>query len=148
MYLGNRNINGLTEEQIQKCVYAWEVLCTGREKIELDISEAHKNGSQTKYSEENNQVILGANVYPGTSTDANSRLSYLACLAHELSHAERYKKGYDRPFSMPETLLDEAETSIDASFHVVISSRDKEDLIEDARDRLILWLDKSKKGNE
>jgi hypothetical protein len=37
-------------------------------------------------------------------------------------------------------LLDEAETSLRASFTSVLSPKDREDLVEDARDRLIQWL--------
>jgi hypothetical protein len=41
---------------------------------------------------------------------------------------------------MPDVLIDEAETSLNASFHIAISPKDREDLIEDARDRLTEWL--------
>ena len=37
-------------------------------------------------------------------------------------------------------LIDEAETSLDASFHQALGSKDREDLREDARDRLTDWL--------
>jgi hypothetical protein len=37
-------------------------------------------------------------------------------------------------------LLDEAETSPRASFTSILSPKDREDLVEDARDRLIQWL--------
>jgi hypothetical protein len=37
-------------------------------------------------------------------------------------------------------LLDEAEASIHAAFHPVLRRNDREDLVEDARDRLITWL--------
>ena len=37
-------------------------------------------------------------------------------------------------------LLDEAETSLRASFTSILSPKDREDLVEDARDRLIQWL--------
>ena len=141
MALDERNHNGLSDKQIYKCTTIWEALCEGRDKFDLDTSEAHKSGSKTRYNETYRKVILGANVYPGHSSTANSRLSVLACLAHELSHAERHKRGYNRPFEMPDVLLDEAETSIDASFHVIISLRDKEDLVEDAKERLVLWLE-------
>lgn len=148
MSLDQRNYAGLTDSQISKCLDAWEVLCQGRENVPLDITEASEDGSKTRYSETHKKVILGANVYPGTSNTANSRLSYLACLAHELSHAERHKKGFNRSINFPEVLLDEAETSIDAFFHVIISPRDKEDLIEDARDRINLWLEDLRKGEQ
>jgi hypothetical protein len=37
-------------------------------------------------------------------------------------------------------LIDEAETSLHASFALDLVMIDREDLIEDARDRLIHWL--------
>ena len=72
--------------------------------------------------------------------DANSRLSTLACLAHELAHAERFRLGYRRPLDLPDVHLDEAETSVRASFTSILRMRDREDLVEDARNRLIQWL--------
>jgi len=44
------------------------------------------------------------------------------------------------PLEEPDKLIDEAETSLDASFHLELGSRDREDLREDARDRLTDWL--------
>lgn len=41
---------------------------------------------------------------------------------------------------MPDVLIDEAETSLDAAFHTALNSKEREDLIEDARDRLTEWL--------
>jgi hypothetical protein len=37
-------------------------------------------------------------------------------------------------------LMDEAETSLRAAFTSVLRMKDREDLVEDARDRLIQWL--------
>ncbi len=85
-------------------------------------------------------VMLGADAYPGSGTSANSRMSILACLAHELAHMERSEAGYRRPFDAPDSFIDEAETSLRASFTSVLSPKDREDLVEDARDRLIDWL--------
>lgn len=67
-------------------------------------------------------------------------MSPLACLAHEFAHFERFQLGYQRPVTAPDNLLDEAETSLRASFLPVLARRDREDLVEDARDRLIDWL--------
>lgn len=67
-------------------------------------------------------------------------MSILACLSHELAHAERYEVGISRPIELPDVLIDEAETSLHASFISVLGSQDREDLVEDARDRLIEWL--------
>jgi hypothetical protein len=85
-------------------------------------------------------VFLGADALPGDGVDANARLSTLACLAHELAHAERFQLGYRRPTDLPDVLLDEAETSLRAAFTSILSPKDREDLVEDARDRLIQWL--------
>jgi len=67
-------------------------------------------------------------------------MSILACLAHELAHAQRLEMGFQRPFTLPHSLIDEAETSLHASFMSVLSAKDREDLIADARDRLTQWL--------
>lgn len=52
----------------------------------------------------------------------------------------RAKLGFARPFTLPDMHLDEAETSIHASFLENVSRQDREDLVEDARDRLFAWL--------
>lgn len=137
--LGARNYVGLTEEQIERCIAMWEFL-GGRSTAPLDSSEAGRHGSRTRYDENRRTVILGADAYPGSGTSANSRLSVLACLAHELAHLRRANRGFRRPLSLPDRHLDEAETSIYASFLRNVFPRDREDLIEDARDRLVDWL--------
>jgi hypothetical protein len=139
LFLGQRNRSGLTARQIEHCVLAWEALC-GAEPKTLLIEEASWNDSKTRFVEDRNVVYLGADAYPGQGFSANSRMSMLACLAHELSHMQRFAKGYNRPLAMPDVLIDEAETSLNASFNVSLSQKDREDLIEDARDRLTDWL--------
>ena len=67
-------------------------------------------------------------------------MSMMACLAHELAHVLRFEMGFNRPFSPPDSYLDEAETSIFASFIGGVNVRDREDLVEDARDRVTDWL--------
>lgn len=108
--------------------------------IELDTSEATQNLSRTRVNEQQRKVFLGADAFPGEGVDANARMSTLACLAHELAHAARFRLGYRRPTDLPDVLLDEAETSLRASFTSVLRMKDREDLVEDARDRLIQWL--------
>ena len=44
------------------------------------------------------------------------------------------------PTNPPDVLLDEAETSLRAAFTSILRRKDREDLVEDARDRLIQWL--------
>jgi hypothetical protein len=52
----------------------------------------------------------------------------------------RAEMGFRRPLALPDAHLDEAEASIFASFINPVTRRDREDLVEDARDRLIAWL--------
>jgi hypothetical protein len=147
MILSGRNQTGLTESEIAQCVNAWEVLC-GDRKIELVTTEAATHSSQTRFNESDSKVYLGADVNPGNSKDANSRMGRLACLAHELAHAERFELGFQRPLTLPDCLIDEAETSLHASFHSVLNRTDREDLIEAARDHLIHWLAEQQSGEE
>jgi hypothetical protein len=74
-------------------------------------------------------------------------MSVLACLAHELAHAERFELGFQRPNKFPDSLIDESETSLHASFMPVLSSTEREDLVEDAVDRLYQWLVEKRGGN-
>jgi len=139
MLSAGRNQHGLRARQIEYCQEAWSVLC-GAEPVALDTSEAAQNGSRTRFNEDRNLVILGTDAYPGEGVDANSRMSTLACLTHELAHVERYRAEYRRPVNLPDVLIDEAETSLRAAFTSVLSGKDREDLVEDSRDRLIQWL--------
>lgn len=135
--LGSRNQVGLTERQIKACQQNWRLLC-GISQRTLDTTEASNYGSRTRFNETKKIVYLGADAYPSANAvSANARMSPLACLAHELAHAERFDLGFERPYKAPDSLLDEAETSIHASFVSILSFRDRADLIEDARDRLI-----------
>lgn len=134
-----RNKTALTEYQIGKCKLAWEVL-GGSDWAELDTGRATAHCSLTCYNENDGKVYLGADAYPGLGTEANSRMSMLACLAHEVSHAQRYRKQYRRPFDLPDRLIDEAEASLNGSFNAALSKTDRRDLVEDGRDRLNLWL--------
>jgi hypothetical protein len=139
IFLGRRNHRGLTDHEIEYCVLAWNILC-GENQRTLILDEARLDYSATRFVEDMSVVYLGANAYPGDGFSANSRMSVLACLAHELSHAERFARGYRRPLERPEMLIDEAETSLDASYHQALGSKDREDLREDARDRITDWL--------
>jgi len=147
LFLGQRNRIGLTERQIEYCIRAWQVLCDDEERV-LIVDEAMRDGSRTRFVEDRNVVYLGADAYPGNGAGANARMSPLACLAHELSHIQRFERGYRRPFDMPDVLIDEAETSLNASFHITLNPKDREDLIEDARDRLIDWIADKEQGGE
>lgn len=136
--LGARNRIGLTERQIRHCMETWDVLCDIPKP--LDVSQAARHGSRTRYDQDRNLVILGADAFQGPGATANARMSMMACLAHELAHALRAEMGFDRPFAAPDAYLDEAETSIFASFLSNMNVRDREDLVEDARDRVTDWL--------
>ena len=139
MILAGRNQVGLSEREITHCLSAWELLCGGTQR-ELVTTEAATHSSRTRFNEIEGVVYLGADVKPGGGIEANSRMSILACLAHELAHAERLERDFQRPIEFPENLIDEAETSLHASFMSVLSLKDREDLIEDARDRLNQWF--------
>lgn len=136
MLISRRNQVGLSEREIEYCLKVWRQLCVDKER-DLIVAEASRHSSRTRFNENEGVVHLGADVRPGHGVDANSRMSVLACLAHELGHAERFELGYRRPLN---NLIDEAETSLHASFVPVLGTKDREDLIEDARDRLIQWL--------
>src|SRR5262245_10821258 len=139
MILAGRNQVGLTVEEIERCQLMWKNLCGDRER-ELIIDEAHQHSSRTRFNETSGKVHLGADVKPGRGIEANSRMSVLACLAHELAHAERFEIGFQRPIEFPDNLIDEAETSLHASFMPVLSSTEREDLVADASDRLVQWF--------
>jgi hypothetical protein len=141
MLVSGRNQNGLSGREIEQCREIWRQLC-GDEERDLVTMEASKHSSRTYFSEVDGLVHLGADVLPakGVVAIANARMSPLACLAHELSHAERFERGYQRPFDLPDKLIDEAEASLHASFVSILSLKDREDLIEDAKDRLVQWL--------
>lgn len=101
---------------------------------------AFEHGSQTKYNQARKVVCLGADVEPGVGTEARVRMSEMACLTHELAHAERHRLGYDRPNTDAANAIDEAETSLRASFMQSLSPVERHTLIEDARDQIITRL--------
>jgi len=68
------------------------------------------------------------------------RVALDASTSSEKAHVERFRLGYRRPTDLPDVLLDEAETSLRASFTSILRTKNREDLVEDARDRLIQWL--------
>jgi hypothetical protein len=118
----------LIERQIEYCLEACVVLCANN-PLELDTSEARQHSSRTRFNEEQNKVFLGSDALPGEGVNATSRMSTLACLAHELAHAERIQLGYRRSIDLPDVLFDEAETSLRASFTSVLRMKDREDLV-------------------
>ena len=138
----DRNTEALTPEQVAHCQRAWALVTEGGLAIPLDFTRASADYTATTYNEAERTVYLGANALPHeTAVSANARLSLLACLVHEYAHAERHRVGYERPRVLPDVLLDEAEASIHAVFHRILWRKDREDLMEDARDRLVNWLE-------
>lgn len=89
-------------------------------------------------------MVLGADVCPShriiLGSNARSRMSVLACLAHELAHAQRYNRGYRRSFDKMSYLIEEAQTSLDASFELILEAQDRRDLVEDAHELTAEWL--------
>lgn len=135
-----RNFDPLTDEEVGYARQCWEVL--GGISTALDVSRAKTTGSSTAFDPMTKTVMLGADALPGIGSDANSRMSMLACLSHELAHAERDAAGIARTTELPMGFLDEAETSIQAATReLVLSRRDRMDLVEDAGDRLQGWRD-------
>jgi len=136
---GRRGTKGLDDHRINHCKLIWEAL-GGSSICPLDCSEAKLHGSKTRFSQKKNIVFLGADVVPGLSADPRSRMSEMACLAHEMAHAERFSFGLDRDANLPHKLRDEAETSLHASWNILLNITDRNALIEDARDLIDEWL--------
>jgi hypothetical protein len=138
-----RNAAGLSEHEIANCQTTWAVI-GGLRLGELIAEGATRSGSRTVYSETRRRVILGADVKPATGVSpaaaARDRMSIAAVLAHELAHGDRHLKGFSRPFGRPDidpdSLVDEAETSLEASFNPFLKPTDRRILVEDARDQL------------
>lgn len=154
-----RNRTGLTDRQIEQIVAMWEFITQADENqetyfdgsiiqgldIKLDISKAHEDNSTTAFVESTNTVRIGADAYPtkGSSISANDTMSPLACLCHEYAHAVRFHLGFRRPFRGALMHLDEAETSIHASYEAVLYPSDRIKLIDDASERLAKWREES-----
>lgn len=138
MLSARRNQEGLTDREIERCERIWELL-NGNSCCALNISEAPNSGSRTRFNQARRIVYLGADVKPGVGISARSRMSEVACLAHELAHAERYRMGIDRPVDQPDVFLDEAEASLHASFVERIGLTDRQNLVEDARLQIAEW---------
>ena len=138
MLSSSRNQRGLSESKIVNCQAIWEYL-DGNYVCPLLIVEASAHGSRTRFSQAKNAVYLGADVVPGRGTEARVRMSEISCLAHELAHAERYRMGIDRTTDQPDVFLDEAETSLYASFITPLSEKERIDLVEDAQTQIAAW---------
>ncbi len=143
-----RNWEPLSTGDIDQCQQQWHFLCRGvhvamhSQRLKgwsapvLDDAEARRPRSRTRFLEGRNVIMLGCDALPGAETDANSRMSFRACLAHELAHAQRHFLGFRRPFEGLGRSIDEAETSLHATFFKHLTYQDVYDLIEDAKQRL------------
>ena len=138
MLSSSRNQRGLSQSKIENCRAIWDYL-DGNQVCLLIVSEAAAHGSRTRFSQGANAVYLGADVEPGIGTEARVRMSEVSCLAHELAHADRYRMGFNRTTDQPDVLLDEAETSLHASFITPLTAKEREDLVEDARTQIAAW---------
>jgi len=138
MLSSSRNQTGLSEQKVQECQAIWQYL-EGSQVCPLIVAEALEHGSRTRFSQNARAVYLGADVVPGKGMEARVRMSETSCLAHELAHAERYRMGIDRTTNQPDVLLDEAETSLYASFIIPLSEKERKDLVEDARTQIAAW---------
>jgi len=70
-------------------------------------------------------------------------MSARACIAHELAHAYREKiLNIKRPHNLPEALIEESQTCIDAStiFYDKLTRYERVSLIKGAKIRLEQWL--------
>ena len=136
---GVRNNVGLNEHQINSAITVWEVI-GGNTVCELDVRDASEHGTFTRYNERRRCVLLGADAFPWNASDPRSHMSVTACLAHELAHAQRHRLEFDRPVELPDKQVDEAETSLHASFNSVLYRGDRCDLVRDAVSCLEAWI--------
>lgn len=128
----------MTDREIARCEQIW-ILLNGDGCCELVTSQAARSGSRTRFNQTANLVYLGADAIPGSGIHARSRMSEVACLAHELAHAQRFRMGIDRPIEQPDVFLDEAEASLHAAFMQRIGLLDRQNLVEDARFQIAEW---------
>ena len=139
-----RSRRALSEHQIAYCATVWENLGGVRLCGHLDVSEAKYDGSETRYNERTRKVYLGADVYPNSTWIPADPIRYgmsnVAVLAHELAHAVRHQNGFNRSVDLPDKLIDEAETSLEASFNPVLEVNDRKALILDAKDQIVARL--------
>ncbi len=145
MLSASRNQEGLTDREIERCRQTWDFL-GGNGCCILDTSEAARPGSRTRFSQTQFVVYLGADVIPGVGMSARSRMSEVACLTHELAHAERFRMGIDRTIDRPDVFLDEAEASLHASFSKSLGFTDRLTLVEDARSQIAEWQAETSAG--
>ncbi len=152
-----RNQKALTDKQIEDVRTLFNFMVTPDAKddvgdsfdgdvlsefeVKIDFSRAKIDGTRTTYADEDNIIYIGTNIYPVMSgpQTANATMSMMACLAHELAHAQRKFLGYRRNSVGRGELIDEAETSLHASFFSYLNPFHREQLVRDATERLEGW---------
>ncbi|MDR2869451.1 MAG: hypothetical protein LBV04_03280 [Deferribacteraceae bacterium] len=134
-----RNTQALSQAQIDYCETVWDVLKEGHDFIRLDCTRASQPASLTSYKPDDKTIYVGANVFPAiNTTDPHASLSVLACLAHELAHAERDKLCIRRNMQGIEYYIEEVEACLHASCYLVLNDYDRQQLYLCASDILCL----------
>ncbi len=127
---GSRNKAPLRQGHIKECKDTWAVLGGRRRGVRLVFDKSSKK-FRTRYDYTKKVVYVGTDVLPLPSSMCllpHSQLSILACLAHELAHAERHRMGIDRPFIGVGALIEEAEACLHAAFYPALSEEDRNTL--------------------
>ncbi len=138
-----RNIHGLNKDQQRLIRQIWNYLGGGK-YADIDFTRSARPYSLTVYNSKNGIIYIGANVFPNHGPPSPfSKMSARGCIAHELAHAYRDKiLNIKRPFNLPEALLEESQTCIDASiiFYDKLAHYERVSLIKGAKIRLKQWL--------
>ncbi|MBI4806995.1 MAG: hypothetical protein HY795_17405 [Desulfovibrio sp.] len=130
LLFSKRNVRALTAGQIKESKSAWKILGGERRKIKLILKNARQDNSKTTYNPARRCVNLGADAFPSSTPSCHfSGMSLLACLAHELAHAERHKVGIKRPFEGDGSYIEEVEASLHASLSPALAEHDRLNLI-------------------
>lgn len=127
LLFGMRNRSPLRQGHIKECKDKWAVLGGRRRNVRIIFDHSSKK-SHTRYDYARKVVFIGTDVLPLPSSMCllpHSQLSILACLAHELAHAERHRMGISRPFDGIGALIEEAEACLHAAFYPALSDDDR-----------------------
>jgi len=125
-----RNIIPLTAPEISDCQTAWFVISRGA--CILDVSEATRPNSDTRFEPLHNRVFLGADVMPGQSSYRTlDELSYTAVLAHEFTHFVRHGA------TLSNYVLEEVATHVQAAETPTLGLDDRCGLIRCAEEILM-----------
>ena len=128
--LGPRSREPITPEQAEKIHAWWKELGGPSHRLRIDPSP----DSHTHFDDAEGIVQVGSDLNPGPGISPNSRLRWRAVLAHELRHLQRHDSGVAHPPGP----LDEAITDLEACAYPEVTSAIREELMEDALQRLYL----------